>query len=107
MTLPLTPAVLAAAYEYLRATSPFKGWRLPHCDEVEFSVTRHRDRMADHTTYCYTLDHVIRASTYHIKTTNDLIEAVADTPTTVHNSFSASGPSSPASCRPVTLANES
>ena len=77
MTLPLTPAVLEAAYAYLRATPPFKGWKLPEADAVEFAVTRHRDRMADHTTYCYTLDHVIRASTYHIKTTNDLIEAVA------------------------------
>jgi len=34
MTLPLTPATLTAAYEFLRTTPPFKGWKLPHADEV-------------------------------------------------------------------------
>lgn len=77
MTLPLTPHVLAAAYDYLRATAPFKSWRLPESDSVEFAVTRHRDRSADHTTYCRTLDHVIRVSAYYTKTTADLMECVA------------------------------
>ena len=77
MTLPLTPHVLAAAYEYLRATSPFKSWKLPVADAVEFCVTRHRDRSGDHTTYCRSLDHVVRVSAYHTKTTLDLMECVA------------------------------
>lgn len=77
MTLPITPAVLEAAYAYLCATSPFKGWRLPPADEVEFCVTRHRDRSADHTTYCRSLDHVVRVSAYHTKTTLDLMECIA------------------------------
>lgn len=77
MTLPLTPHMLAAAYEYLRATPPFNRWKLPHADEVEFGVTRHRDREADHTTYCRTLDHVIRVSAYYAKTTDDLLQCVA------------------------------
>ncbi len=75
MSLPLTPEMLAAAYEYLRHTPPFKNWKLPEADEVEFSVTRHRDRFADHT-----LDrsqHRIRASSRHIKTTYALLQAVA------------------------------
>lgn len=38
MTLPLTPDMLAGAYEYLRTTPPFKGWRLPDADEVGFEV---------------------------------------------------------------------
>lgn len=36
----LTPATLEAAYELLRATPPFKGWRMPEADEVEFVVSR-------------------------------------------------------------------
>lgn len=39
MTLPLTPDVLEAAYELLRATPPFDKWKLPDGDEVKFSVT--------------------------------------------------------------------
>jgi len=41
MTLPLTPAVLEAAYAYLRETSPFKGWRLPHARQ-EITKTARR-----------------------------------------------------------------
>lgn len=40
MTLPLTPDMLAGAYEFLRATPPFNKWRLPHADDVEFHVIR-------------------------------------------------------------------
>lgn len=77
MTLPLTPDSLAAAYEYLRTTPPFKRWKLPPADEVEFHVTRHRDREGDHTTYQRTNDHVIRVSSYHVKTTTDLLVCIA------------------------------
>jgi len=45
MTLPLTPAILEAAYEFLRATPPFVRWRLPHADEVELRVCRTRQWM--------------------------------------------------------------
>lgn len=34
----LTPEILEKAYELLRATAPFKRWKLPHADEVEFHV---------------------------------------------------------------------
>lgn len=40
MSLRLSPASLAAAYEFLRTTTPFRGWRLPPSDEVEFHVIR-------------------------------------------------------------------
>ena len=40
MTLPLTPHALAAAYEYLRTTPPFKGWKLPEADAIVFKVAR-------------------------------------------------------------------
>lgn len=45
----LTPEILEAAYNLLRATPPFKGWKLPHSDDVEFHVTRHIDRSGDCT----------------------------------------------------------
>lgn len=42
MALRLTPEVLAAAYDYLRSTPPFRRWRrhLPPSDEVSFYVVR-------------------------------------------------------------------
>lgn len=36
----LTPEVLSACYEFLRTTQPYKGWNLPHSDDIEFHVTR-------------------------------------------------------------------
>ena len=44
MTLRLTPEMLAAAYEFLRASAPFRAWGLPHADDVEFHVIGARDR---------------------------------------------------------------
>ena len=77
MTLPLTPHVLVAAYEYLRATAPFRRWALPPADEVEFCVTRHRDREGDHDVRGAQRDHVLRVSSYWIKTTSELMEVMA------------------------------
>src|SRR5580693_7778203 len=39
MTLPLTPEMLAAAYDFLRTTPPFTGWRLPESDDVVFGLS--------------------------------------------------------------------
>ena len=75
MALALTPAALAAAYEYLRATPPFRGWKLPHADEVAFHVTRHRDREADHEVVRRRA-HIIRVSVNKIKTTDALMQAM-------------------------------
>lgn len=36
--LHLTPAMLVASYELLRVTPPFRGWKLPHSDDVEFCI---------------------------------------------------------------------
>ncbi|MBI3678442.1 MAG: SprT-like domain-containing protein [Proteobacteria bacterium] len=41
MALRLTPEIIEGAYEFLRRTPPFKNWRLPHADDVEFVVSRH------------------------------------------------------------------
>lgn len=42
MTLPLTPEMLAAAYDFLRTTPPFDKWSLPESDDVKFMVSRSR-----------------------------------------------------------------
>lgn len=36
--LHVTPALIEAAYELLRITPPFRGWKLPHADDVQFVV---------------------------------------------------------------------
>lgn len=41
--LQLTPEMLEAVYELLRTTPPFRGWKLPHSDEIEFRVTHDLD----------------------------------------------------------------
>jgi hypothetical protein len=38
VTLRLTPDLLAAGYDFLRQTGPFKGWKLPEGDEIGFAV---------------------------------------------------------------------
>jgi hypothetical protein len=40
VSLNLTPAMLEAAYELLRTTPPFRNWKLPDTDDVEFHVTK-------------------------------------------------------------------
>lgn len=47
MSLRLTPETLEAAYEYLRSTTPFKGWKLPEADAVGFGVMREAGKYAD------------------------------------------------------------
>lgn len=40
MALHITPDILESVYELLRLTPPFRGWRLPDGDVVNFSVLR-------------------------------------------------------------------
>ena len=40
MTLPLTPRLLQAAYEFLCQTPPFSRWKMPTGDDLRFRVTR-------------------------------------------------------------------
>jgi SprT-like family len=42
MTLPLTPEMLAAAYDFLSLTPPFDRWNMPPSDETSFKVSRSR-----------------------------------------------------------------
>ena len=49
MTLPLTPEVCAAAYDFLQALPPFKTWKLPSADDIEFRVKEFQDRRGEFT----------------------------------------------------------
>jgi hypothetical protein len=46
MTLPLTVATLAHAYDYLCEFPPFDKWNLPPSEEVKFSIIKKADRYA-------------------------------------------------------------
>lgn len=47
MTLRLEPDILAAGYEFLRTTPPFRRWKMPHADEVAFHIIGSKDRAGD------------------------------------------------------------
>jgi hypothetical protein len=42
MTLPLSPEILAAAYDYLLTTPPFSNWNLPDSEEASFKLSRRK-----------------------------------------------------------------
>lgn len=48
MGIHVTPELMEATYEYLRLTSPFKGWKLPHADDVDFYVMKTRENHGEH-----------------------------------------------------------
>ena len=60
--LPLTPDMVAALYECLRQFPPFKRWKLPPADEIEFRVNNQRDSMGGYTRYCRSADHIVIVS---------------------------------------------
>ena len=49
MTLRLTPEMLAAAYDFLRTTEPFRNWKLPEGEEVGFHILKTRNHSADYS----------------------------------------------------------
>lgn len=40
MTIQVTVELVEAVYEMLRMTKPFKGWKLPHADDISFAMIR-------------------------------------------------------------------
>ena len=75
VTLPLSPHMLAAVYDFLRECPPFKAWKLPHSDEIAFEVVR------DPTLHGYyqrtKQQHRIGVSSAAVGQTNSLIEVLA------------------------------
>ncbi|WP_448043805.1 hypothetical protein [Bradyrhizobium liaoningense] len=75
MPLPLTSETLAAAYDYLKTTPPFRGWNMPESDEVKFIVAKFRDDFAQ-----YRWDgkqHTVSVSVNAVGQTSTLIEKMA------------------------------
>jgi hypothetical protein len=75
MTLPLTPDLLRASYNFLRATPPFKSWGLPPGEGVKFRVTRSRKTQGDHL--LLNGAHTIRVSCVKVGYTASLLALMA------------------------------
>lgn len=71
--LPLTPDVLAAAYDYLCTTPPFSGWNLPDSDDIKFRVTKSKDCYA---AYHYDGGHTIDVSSAAVGHTATLMQVL-------------------------------
>lgn len=69
MTLPLTPEILRAAYDFLCTTPPFSKWNMPPGEDVKFRVLRGSPHRLDYGEYQFVKrKHVIsvmRARTGH------------------------------------------
>lgn len=76
MTLPLNPEMVAAGYEYLRTTPPFKGLRLPPSDAIIFRITRNPHKFG-HYRRNYDEKREIATSTRCIGSTAKLLETLA------------------------------
>lgn len=78
MTLRLTPEMLAAGYDYLRQTPPFRSKKLPESDDLEFRVTRHKDRYGHYDDRDgKTPWKNIAVSEVHVKTAAIMLEVLA------------------------------
>lgn len=71
MTLPLSPALLEAAYSFLLSTPPFKGWKLPPPEAIKFRVMHHLDCRAQH--FLDSDGHVIDISARKVGHTSTLL----------------------------------
>ena len=77
--LRLTPESLEAAYEFLRATLPFRRMKLPHADEVQFRVMVTRDCFGHFRGRSKTTEdfNEIGVSQHMVKSTDVLISTMA------------------------------
>lgn len=73
----LTPDILEANYKQLCLTLPFRRWRMPHPDIIEFRVLITRDRHAHHRAYTDSSGHEIAVSTGKVTTLDGLTQAMA------------------------------
>lgn len=74
--LTLTPELLAASWDFLRETQPFKGWRCyPESDEVGFAVIGARDTYGEFVVENY--KPLVRVSSTTVGHTNTLLSIMA------------------------------
>ena len=79
--LPLTPAVLAAAYDYLASTAPFSSWNLPDSEDIKFRVIKSRKVFAQ---YVWDGTHAIEVSSGTVGQTDTLMQTMAHELTHLH-----------------------
>lgn len=72
-----TPELCEQTYELLRLTLPFRRWRLPHADALEFRVTRCTDRHGHFNNKDGKGWPDITISSFHVKTLAQLTETMA------------------------------
>ena len=75
MSLHITPAMCEATYELLRATPPFRGWHLPHADDVVFKIVADRGLYGSH--WYDPAGHEVRISYRNIKQVGTLVRVMA------------------------------
>lgn len=71
----VTPEIMEAVYRTLVLTPPFRGWKLPHADDVVFCVMRKHDTYGDHG--FEKGRHVLRVSQRTHSTLSRLTETIA------------------------------
>lgn len=71
------PDEVAAAYDYLCGTLPFKRWKLPESDYFAIHVTEHTDRFGHFDDKNDRGIWVIGVSTTHTKTYGQLLSTIA------------------------------
>lgn len=76
VSLIINKTMLGPAYDYLRATKPFAGWRLPPADEVFFGLIPHKDRYAHYYTRANG-QHAIEMSTTNVERHVTLLRKMA------------------------------
>lgn len=69
--------MLAAGYDFLRSTMPFRRWRLPPSSEVKFYVRKHAKWRAQYTYDHSKKSHMIEVSDHYAGHTNDILATVA------------------------------
>ena len=74
----VTPDLMESSYRLLLNTLPFRRWRMPDPDKIEFRVSMHRDRHAHHRAYKDDSGrHEIAVSACKVKTISMLNECMA------------------------------
>lgn len=76
MGLKVTNELVEATYELLRMTKPFKGWRLPHADDISFSIFRDRTARGEFKMSASGVPTISINDTYH-HTLHELTKTVA------------------------------
>lgn len=87
MSLSFSPEMIAAAYEYLRLSPPFRSWKLPPASEVKFKVSRRPSEFGRYQ-WCGTY-HTISLSAKSIGQTETLLRYLAHE--MIHLHLEASG----------------